>query len=334
MVVGDGVRPRKDLEQSFMSTDRRIEPEELLARAFMPWFKATTGYDERLEDIDTRFADPVDSAGYLSGNTLLIELKNRVNGGSIAYEGSNGSSIEKKICTALSQLYSETENRLNAALSGWYSGREPIFALVANHFSKRALTELRSLLRQRSMEWRFGYEVLVWTGQRAKSLMKQEPSRASLSELQSIELPNMPSTAPRRGKRMSDEACIDAAIDQGLERVLEAFHRKLNENDAVRKAQIHNITYSFPSRNRGDKRTVFAIWPGHFDRSKGILIAYQQRRLRECFDVPEELDLERDVPGQRGPAVGHLSTERYLTTVDDVELFWKILKGCGNSSSS
>ena len=118
-----------------MSTDRRIEPEELLARAFMPWFKATTGYDERLEDIDTRFADPVDSAGYLSGNTLLIELKNRVNGGSIAYEGSNGSSIEKKICTALSQLYSETENRLNAALSGWYSGREPIFALVANHFS-------------------------------------------------------------------------------------------------------------------------------------------------------------------------------------------------------
>jgi hypothetical protein len=314
-----------------MANETRDEPETKLAKAFLPWFKDMTGYDERIDDIDTSSSDPVDSAGYQGSDTLLIELKNDVNAGSIIYKGSKGSSIEKKICTALRHLYQEPNSRLGKALRDWYSGREPIFMLVANSYSLNAKSQLKDLLSKRSLAWRFGYEVLEWTGTTTKSHIKKLPSDVSIGELGSIKFPNMPNTARPRSKGMSDTDCQEKAMEKGLGMVLDAFRRKLIENGAVRKAHKHDINYSFPNRNHGDRKAVLAIWPGYFDRSKGIHIAYHKKRLRDCFDIANEIDLGRDVPGQLAPKVGHLDGERYLATVNDVELFWAFL---GNRSDA
>lgn len=317
-----------------MANETRVEPETKLAKAFLPWFKDMTGYDERIDDIDTSSSDPIDSAGYQGSDTLLIELKVKVGAGLIYYEGSTGSSIEKKICTALRHLYQEPNSRLGKALRDWYSGREPIFMLVANTYTGSAMPKLEELLSRRSLDWRFGYELLHWTGTTAESQIKKLPSDVSIGELRSIKFPNMPNTAKPRAKGMSDADVQEKAIEKGLEPVLAAFHRNLEENGAVRNAQKHNIAYSFPNRNHGNKKAVLTIWPGHFDRSKGILIACHEERLIDCFDIADEIDLDRDLPGQPGPKVGHLGESRYLATVTNVELFWNILDERSDAESS
>jgi len=71
--------------------------EENLINEFSPWFKNARGYREVFEDTDTSGSDPVDSAGFIGDQTVLIEFKDTLAPSEVRYEGSKGSSIEKKL---------------------------------------------------------------------------------------------------------------------------------------------------------------------------------------------------------------------------------------------
>jgi hypothetical protein len=258
-------------------------------------------------------------------DVYLIEFKDTVSGGSIFYEGSRGSSIEKKMCTVLRNLYQDANDRVTRAVSSWDRRREPVFMLVANHYTERARAELGQLLKARARQWQFAYQIVEWTGQKAVSIMNTEPSVGDESARRLISFPEMPSTAPPRPKPISIETCKQYARREGLEAVFDAFLGRLRQFDARRTARQTNIGFAFPDRTQGSRRTLIALWPSHFERGKGILISYWQDGLRKAFPSARQIDFDKELPGRPGPIVGYLNSHRYLLSVEDVALFWNLM---------
>lgn len=301
-------------------------PEEKLAKEFLPWFKKTYQYDERFEDIDTSGSDPVDSAGFIQDDTLLIELKNRVSG-SVFYEGSKGSSIEKKICTVLKNLYQNNDDRVTQSIVNWNKTKEPIFVLVANHYSERVIQDLNGLLKKRSDEWRFAYKVLQWNGEHTESVVKsREPSLLSPALFESITFPYMPSTAPRRPKPYTIGKLKEDSIKNGVDAIVDIFLDKLAENNArFNSANQSNIGYWFPELNEEGKPTAIALWPKASTSKVGLLITYQEELLQRRFGIHDSIDLKEILPGKQAPIHGHLSHYLYLTSPEEAAAFWNIL---------
>jgi hypothetical protein len=291
-------------------------PEETLIRQFAPWFARTRGYIEKFEDTDTSGSDPVDSAGFIDNQTVLIEFKDSISPKEVRYRGSTGSSIEKKIRTVLHNLYQGENDRVTQSLKGWDQNHEPLFILVVNRMSDTVVTLLNELLSQHGPEWRFGYEVIRWDGDHGETLISCPPKPAPSGVLQEIEFPQMPSTALPRKPPMPIDTLFTTLESAGLGSHIKAMLEKLKEFGGAKSGGgASHVNFSFPKISG----SAIGIWPDHSNTEKGLCVAYWPEGLERKFGSTIS---QQTLPGIEGPRMGHLGGIRFLKTESVVIDFW------------
>ena len=296
--------------------------EEELTRMFMPWFSNARNYEEKFEDTDTSGSDPVDSAGFIKNQTVLIEFKDSLSPKEVRYEGSKGSSIEKKIRTVLNNLYQNNNDNVTKELNGWNRGQEPHFILVANRLSDNVLSLSKSMLEESSGKWHFGYEIIVWNGSSGETLLYSPPKSVPENLLESIRFPDMPSTALPRSKAMSVNKCIEIMEKKNLKELVDFMVEIVNEYGGKKNGSSNgNINFSFPPKI---DRAVIGIWPMESNEENGILVTYWLEGLKRRFGL-EDYD-DNHLPGVKGPRKGHLGASRYFKTIGEISEFWKIMR--------
>lgn len=305
-----------------MGKNRRKEEE--IANKFTEWFQSEFSYEQKLDDIETRYADPVDSAGFIEKDVVLIEFKDILSAGSIYYEGSKGSSIEKKLRTVLYNLYNNVNDRVTLALSGWDRSRTPLFILAANSISKEAQKKLKNMLDDRSVDWKFDYIVYLWGDDYPSIIFEKRNVTTDMAGINDIEFPDMPSTAPKRSEKISIDDLMAIANKNSISEILDNFLDKLNSYKPVIKLNIKNVNFAFPSRNNGSRDSVLGLWPEYFSMDNGILVSYSPKGLAKCFNLNE--DYEKQFVGKKGPDVDFLGARLFLKTIEDIKFFWKVLE--------
>jgi len=291
-------------------------PEETLIRQFAPWFTRTRGYIEKFEDTDTSGADPVDSAGFIDNQTVLIEFKHSISPKEVRYLGSTGSSIEKKIRTVLHNLYQDNNDRVTQSLKGWDLDHEPLFILVVNRMSDTVVTLLNELLIQHGPEWHFGYEVIRWHGDHGETIMTCPPKPVPRGVLQEIVFPQMPSTALPRKPNMPIDTLCTTLESAGLDSHIKAMLKKLKEFDGrISGGGARHVNFSFPKISG----SAIGIWPDLSNTEKGLCVAYWPEGLERRFGSTIS---QQTLPGIEGPRMGHLGGVRFLKTESVVVDFW------------
>lgn len=292
--------------------------EETLIQQFTPWFTKTRNYSESFEDTDTSGSDPVDSAGFIGSQTVLIEFKHSLSPKEVRYEGSQGGSIEKKIRTVLNNLYHDKEDRVTKALKGWNRFQEPLFILVANKFSDSVLILLKQMFTELSIKWHFGYEIIKWENGSGTTLLYSSPQRVTENVFSSIEFPEMPSTAPARNGKMTLEECLAIMDSKNLKGLMDEMIAKVQELGGQKHGNPkNNINFSFPPVV---PIAVIGFWPNHSDPENGLLVTFWIEGLQKRFGG--QID-EDSLPGVTGPRKGHLGASRYFKTVSEIAEFWE-----------
>jgi len=302
--------------------------QENLGKKFLVWFNKKYSYQEKLIDLETRYADPVDSAGYIDQNVILIEFKHTLSAGQIDYQGSKGSSIEKKIRTALYQLYNNIPSRLSRAISICKDSKPPLFILAANSISSNAIEKLRNMLSKRAMEWNFNYQVILHNSDIPKIILENYECKAFQNDLHNIFFEDMPSTAPKRRKKITIPKLMDSINIVGMREVLELFMKKADSHGGKLKPNIKNVNYSFPYKNSGRSDSVLGIWPSESSQNLGLCITLSPKELDHCFGFGADKSVS--MLGKIGPNPGYLGACIYVKSKDEVFNFWNELEMSGH----
>lgn len=307
-----------------MTKQKGRYPEKQLTEAFTKWLTCEFGYQETFEDVDTGKGAPIDSVGFIGRQLVLIEYKNKISRGAIWYKGSRGSSIEKKIGTALNDIYHEKHTRIAEAARRWDRLQPPLFILAANSISKSARQELNKLLRIKSRLWRFHYRVYLWNGDRGDIILEDSSVPMAKFPLNEIIFPEMPSTAPKRtSPRLTFDDLERTARELNIEELFDRFWGRMERFRPRQIKNISNINFAFPRLNHEDNDAGIGIWPKLFDQQKGIFVTYSPQVLKKCFRYDEQVDGR--LPGIPKDDVGHLGRGCYLRTLEDVDAFWDAL---------
>lgn len=295
---------------------RREFEEETFTETVAPWLREKRHYVERFEDKDTSLAAPVDSAGFIGTQLVLIEFKCSLRREDIYYEGSRGSSIEKKIATALKGLYRRLDNRLGRALRSWDRSCDPLFILIAKRLNDRASTLLCEMLASRSPIWHFGFEVIVWDRE-PRTIDASAPQPFGM-DYGTVEFPEMPSTAPRRKPSVSPNAFIAKIHEKGLGDLMDellGIVKRSGGEPTNSKAQ-KSLTFCFPPFNKA----VIGVWMPDSVLATGLIVNYKRERLQKLFGAPDEA--YESLPGVPISPRGYLGESRLLRTIQELHAFW------------
>jgi hypothetical protein len=254
---------------------------------------------------------PIDSVGLMNDRLLMIEVKQKINGGHVNHAPGRSGSIEGKIARTVKGLHEGRSDAIWPAIrTAWQSGRPPVFVILAGTYSESGLRLLSDLCKGRSSEWLFDYRIWRWTG---VEVVKLEESGIS-------DLPH-----PDEYRRL----CIPALREQSLRSPVPPveYHRELAGKNGcavifdylLKRASELNCSIT-PSGTtvrlraaplKGKRSKAISILPGTSSKGAGLHCGF----FWDSDDIGEDR-----VPGAPAPKKGPLTrTNRYLRTIAEAE---------------
>jgi hypothetical protein len=163
------------------------------------------------------------------------------------------------------------------------------------------------MLDRRSPEWLFDYRVWQWNGGEVAEKLRFDHPEVDPACWGTIEVPPLVGRTARR-RALSEEELAELATKRGVgEPVRQLLLARQHGFRVVRNGGGLNIR-----RKRRDKayETVIGAYLHASDAESGLNVGC----WREGAGVAEE-----ELPGRPAPRKGHLNTNRYLLTRDEVE---------------
>jgi len=300
------------------TNDNALHKESILTHAFTPWYVSRYNYVELFDDSDTSGSDPFDSGGIVNKELVFIEFKDSITLSQIEYEGSRGSSIEKKIGQLLTLLYYRIDSKIYNAVSDCLSNiTVPKIILVVNKISSTSEGKLLAMLHRRAIDWQFSYELIRWDGKEGITLIKESPLFPQAILNNQIKIPHFPNTSKKRTNKLTYEKVISymESIEQAenFKRLFTFFKDRGASVDW--NATCVNIKF-----RKYNSLAMFGFWLPKSSLENGILFTYSLGMLTEFFQL--NISSETDLQLKRNPfEVGNLGYNAYLKTIAEVDLF-------------
>jgi len=300
------------------TNDNAQHKESILTHEFIEWYNATHRYIELFDDGDTSGSDPFDSGGLVNNQLVFIEFKYRITLSQIDYEGSKGSSIEKKIGQLLSQIYYTRDTKSYNAVSAHYDNTtRPKIILVVNKISDRSNERLLAMLQQKSIDWKFSYELIQWDGKNGITLFEETPHFNTTILNNQIVIPLFPNTAAKRINKLTYEKVHAHMESIGQAENFKQLYAFFKYKRATFNWNATCVNVKFPKFNGN---ALLGFWIYKSTATDGLLITYSFGLLIEYFEVG--ITTEQELKLQRNPfKVGNLGYNAYLKTEDEVNAF-------------
>jgi hypothetical protein len=294
-----------------------VYAESSLQLAAVDWLSKHSGYSEIISD-HAAVGDLVDSVGVMAGRAVLIEVKPKIYGGSVRHAARRPGTIESKIARALKNLHDGEQDRVSRALRAcWDRARPPVFAILARGYSAAGRHELKALLEQRSREWLFDYRVWQWTGSEVEELGGQNLAPCPHpADYDLLKIDQLSANAFRNKARTLDEfrTIADARGVGPLFRYALTRSRALGYSCRPMRGNLC-LKRANPE---GKSEFVVGLYIEASSAEFGMNVGVWLERTNLS---------EPDLPGKEAPRKGHLNTNRYLQTMDEVEFVLQLFSG-------
>lgn len=297
-----------------MISDNIQHKESKIAGDFTKWFKKEKNYTELYEDTDTSGGDPFDSVGMIENELYLIEFKSQISKSMVFYKNSKGSSIEKKIGQVLQQVYKRQNTNIYNSVSEHYTNSTvPNLIIVAEKISENAHQLLSNMLEKRSNEWQFNYSVIKWEKGNANYLLnKRHSSFLSLSSNASIEIPNFPSTSPKRNPNLNYEKVREKLSTIGK---LEEYNLFIDYTTSIKANLVYNINCI---NIKLAEKAVIGIWPFESDAKNGLRMAFEIDKVCELINKKITSFEDLGIPRSK-QKLGYLGYNGYVRDITAME---------------
>ena len=305
-----------------MLSDNSNHKEIKLTQEFGTYLKETKQYEELFEDENTAGSDPFDSLGLIGNKLILIEYKHKISPSQIFYEGSRGSSIEKKIGQVLHLIYNkENSNTYNSIKEHITNKTIPEIMIVLNHISKHSANKLEKLLVKRSTEWQFNYKVILWKD-KEENIIIENKNNLTFDKLHTeIELPTFLNTAPKRAPKLTYDRICEQFREEQIEHLYSYLKVKLEKLNLEPTYNINNVNFKLKTGGNA----LVGIWPYKSNMKNGILITYDIQGLNNgfnrAFKTSDDLGLIRNTQ-----KIGFLGFNSFLNSKEKIKLFTDRLK--------
>jgi hypothetical protein len=273
-------------------------PESHLTQEALGWAKKNWGYEERFEDEQATGA-PMDSAGLLSGQFVLIEVKPAISVNMSAFTEGKVGSLESKVSRALVEVYMSTDSDIGRVSQAyWDRVRPPRIVILAGKMSATGLGECSGMLARRSRDWRFDWQIWQW---RSKEQVIEIASSgtAAIDDQRTpteIRIPKLFAPAPTR-KNRTIEQLTNIAADFGAGGLFAEGCAIAKELGFRHKRNVGNINFQ-PSRDSGrGSKSVIGFYPGKSPGNGTLNVGYLADSLARPL---------RRLPA--APDAGHLNT--------------------------
>lgn len=301
-------------------SDNDSHNEIKLTLDFLNWFKNSTGYIELFEDSDTSGRDPIDSAGYIGNELILIEFKDKICSGMINYVSSKGSSIEKKIGQVLKQIYGKENSKIYNSIKTFYNENNvPNIYIVANSISKKALKLLTELVEKRQFEWYFNAKIILWENDIGITIYENTNVKIKNISDVNIKIIDFINTAPKRKAKLNEEQIIARLKSLNKFDEYQLFINSCHERNL-------SINMNIKSINIKKTKTLFAIWPFDSDSINGLRISFNIEQINKELNSNiidfSQLQVERNYS-----KIGYLGYNSYIKNIDEMtKLIFKLYK--------
>lgn len=296
-----------------MTSDNISHKEAILTREFTEWFKKNRNYSELYEDVRTS-GDPFDSAGFIGDELVLIEFKNAISKSMVYYEGSTGSSIERKIGQVLNEIYRQKgTNIFNAIKNKYNEFTIPTLIIVVNRISESALEMLREMMGTRCNEWRFNYNIIIWDREKPKREVKGKCNMDNSVKNTEIVIPNFPNTAPKRTNYLNPEKVSKILTDKNLNEIWIDF-KHFAENIGFKITyQAQNVGFI----NTQTNHMAIGVWPRKSSREKGLRMSFSIEQLNQ---INPKIKSFADLGIERSKSkLGFLGYNGYIANIKELQ---------------
>ncbi len=285
--------------------------EKSIQLAGVAWLERNWGYLELAGDPEAT-GDRMDSVGLMEDRIVAIEVKDRVPGGTVWYEGKTGS-IEAKLSATLRGLYyDEQSTQIDKVRCRWDAIHPPRLMILASCFSDRAYEELTGMLTCRCKEWNFNADILRWNGSDIDVLFAfNDANPLDPGAWAEISVPFQPGQAVQR-RKMTIEDHRQQAAKNGTLDVLDAFI-------SIAKGREFKITSrprSVAMARELERKAIalLGLFPGLPGAETG---------LNAGIDISQFSCSEDQLPGLPAPRAGFLNTNRRFRDPDEVDSLFK-----------
>lgn len=312
----------------YTKSDNKSHQESEMTVDFVNWYKINYGYVELFDDVDTTGGDPFDSAGLLGDKLVFIEFKVSINPGQVTYAGSRGSTIEFKISNLLRDVYINQTGKIYESVKNELQNHAvPVLILVVKSISKSAIRALKEMLERTSSNWKFNYQVIIWSDSKG-SVCLENMSMIESDSMIVRKIEKHKSTAPKRGAKLTlDEVSAHMELE-GLSAKFEKLCEVLKTNGAKFVFNQQNMNIKFPSYSN---RAMMGIWPRYSTKERGISLSYDFSALNlycnEGLDDVDSFIFKRN----QSRKIGFLGNNTFIKSDETIRQLSEVLSSSKSS---
>jgi len=284
-------------------------PEKRLQLAALAWAEQHMGYRAISDDVEAT-GDRMDAIGMLGDELLVIETKVHVVEATVSFDPLRSATIEPKISGTLAPLYAGCLKGQPGLIGQHWDRKTPLtICILAHSYSGKGLAALTGMLENRSREWGFNYRVWRWAGEQVDEIAQGFPLvEINPDKLASAEFPEM-IARPIRRPAATLSALRVMADDRGVLDAFEAINERAGRYRMRVARRATGMNLCLPGTSQS--------WCSIFVEDAG------QQHGMNCgvfADLYTQSGLP--LPGTSAPRVGYMNTNRFIRTVQDVEVLF------------